>query len=181
METTETFHGRPRGQPSASATADSKSSAAPSRSRSVKVTGSRLARVVVNARSSSAPRVGSTGANPVWARSVLAAEAIEVLATELAAARSAVIYGRMGTSTQAFGCLTTWLIDVINIVTGNFDRPGGAMFTTPAVDLAGLARRLRESGKFDRWRSRVGNLPGLSRVRSSRRADATKSHRIPNN
>ena len=88
----------------------------------------------------------------------IAVSAIEQLATEFAAARSAVWYGRMGTSTQQFGCLATWLIDVINIVTGNFDRPGGAMFTTPAVDLAGLARSLGESGKFNRWQSRVGGL-----------------------
>jgi anaerobic selenocysteine-containing dehydrogenase len=87
------------------------------------------------------------------------AEAIEALATGFGEARSAVWYGRMGTSTQEFGCLSTWLIDVINLVTGNCDRPGGAMFSTPAVDLAGLARRLGEAGKFDRWRSRVGGLP----------------------
>lgn len=89
----------------------------------------------------------------------IAVPAIEQLATEFAAARSAVWYGRMGTSTQQFGCLSTWLIDVINIVTGNFDQPGGAMFTTPAVDLAGFARRIGESGKFNRWQSRVGGLP----------------------
>lgn len=85
--------------------------------------------------------------------------AIETLAAEFAEARSAVWYGRMGTSTQEFGCLSTWLIDVINIVTGNFDREGGAMFTTPAVDLAGVARWLGESGSFNRWKSRVGGLP----------------------
>lgn len=84
---------------------------------------------------------------------------IERIATEYAAARSAVWYGRMGTSTQEFGCLSTWLIDAINIASGNFDRPGGAMFTTPAVDLAGLARLLGESGKWNRWQSRVGGLP----------------------
>ncbi len=89
----------------------------------------------------------------------IAAAVIEGLALELAQARAAVWYGRMGTSTQEFGCLATWLIDVINIVTGNLDRPGGAMFATPAVDLVGLARFLRESGKFGRWRSRVGGLP----------------------
>lgn len=87
------------------------------------------------------------------------AGAIEALATEFGEARSAVWYGRMGTSTQEFGCLSTWLIDVINLATGNCDRPGGAMFSTPAVDLAGLARRLGESGTFNRWRSRVSGLP----------------------
>jgi anaerobic selenocysteine-containing dehydrogenase len=55
--------------------------------------------------------------------------------------------------------VATWLIDAINLVTGNFDRAGGAMFTTPAVDLAAIARLVRETGHFDRWRSRVGDLP----------------------
>lgn len=87
------------------------------------------------------------------------ADTIRALARSFADARRAVWYGRMGTCTQEFGCLSTWLIDVINLVTGNFDRPGGAMFATPAVDLAGMARRLGETGHFDRWRSRVGGLP----------------------
>ena len=55
-------------------------------------------------------------------------------------------------------------------MTGNFDRPGGAMFTTPAVDLAGLARRLGESGKFDRWRSRVARPARVQRRVPRRRA-----------
>ena len=87
------------------------------------------------------------------------ADTIRALARSFAGARRAVWYGRMGTCTQEFGCLSTWLIDAVNIVTGNFDRAGGAMFATPAVDLAGLARRLGEPGEFDRWRSRVGGLP----------------------
>ena len=65
----------------------------------------------------------------------------------------------MGTSTQRFGVTATWLIDCLNLVTGNFDREGGVMFTTPAADLAGIAKMLGETGKFDRYRSRVGNLP----------------------
>ncbi|MCH9732038.1 MAG: molybdopterin-dependent oxidoreductase [Actinomycetia bacterium] len=87
------------------------------------------------------------------------AESIRKLALDFAAAPRAVWYGRMGTCTQEFGCLSTWLIDAINIVTGNFDREGGAMFTTPAVDLAGLARLLGEPGRHGRWRSRVSGLP----------------------
>jgi anaerobic selenocysteine-containing dehydrogenase len=84
---------------------------------------------------------------------------IRALALDFARAPSAVCYGRMGTCTQAFGASSTWLIDLLNIVTGNLDRPGGAMFTTPAVDLAGIAAALGQSGSFDRWRSRVGGLP----------------------
>jgi anaerobic selenocysteine-containing dehydrogenase len=84
---------------------------------------------------------------------------IERLARELAAAPTAVCYGRMGTSVQEFGTLATWLTDLVNLATGNLDRPGGWMFTTPAVDLPGVARRLGLAGSFDRWRSRVSGHP----------------------
>ncbi|MFQ5418699.1 MAG: molybdopterin-dependent oxidoreductase, partial [Myxococcota bacterium] len=55
------------------------------------------------------------------------ARVIRTLARDFASAESAVCYGRMGVSTQSFGTLATWLIDCLNIVTGNLDRPGGAM------------------------------------------------------
>ncbi len=93
------------------------------------------------------------------ARTGVSADEVRRLAREFAAADRAVWYGRMGTSTQAFGCLSTWLIDAINVLTGNFDAPGGAMFNTPAVDLAGLTRRIGQNGDFGRWRSRVTGLP----------------------
>lgn len=89
----------------------------------------------------------------------IAAADIRGLAREFAAARSAVCYGRMGVSTQEFGAVTQWLISVLNIVTGNLDRPGGAMFTRPAFDLVALSARLGESGHFDKGRSRVRKLP----------------------
>jgi anaerobic selenocysteine-containing dehydrogenase len=81
------------------------------------------------------------------------------LARELAAAPTAVCYGRMGTSVQEFGTLATWLTDLVNLATGNLDRPGGWMFGTPAVDLPGAARLLGLAGSFDRWRSRVSGHP----------------------
>jgi anaerobic selenocysteine-containing dehydrogenase len=87
------------------------------------------------------------------------AEAIAGLAREFAAAPSAVCYGRMGTCVQEFGATTTWLVDLLNIATGNLDRPGGAMFTTPAADLPRVAAMLGQVGHFDRWRSRVSKLP----------------------
>jgi anaerobic selenocysteine-containing dehydrogenase len=87
------------------------------------------------------------------------ADTIRQLARDFAKARSAVCYGRMGTCTQEFGALTTWLIDALNIVTGNLDRPGGAMFTTPAFDLVSTAAALGQSGAFGRWKSRVSGLP----------------------
>jgi anaerobic selenocysteine-containing dehydrogenase len=83
------------------------------------------------------------------------AEAIRALARDFARAPSAVCYGRMGTCVQEFGAVSTWLIDALNVVTGNLDRPGGAMFTTPALDLGRVARLLGQAGLHGRWRSRV--------------------------
>ena len=84
---------------------------------------------------------------------------IRAIAVEFASAKKAVCYGRRGTSTQEFGSLATWLIDAVNVATGNVDRPGGVMFTTPAVDLVGLSKILRQPGYFNRWKSRVSGLP----------------------
>jgi anaerobic selenocysteine-containing dehydrogenase len=83
------------------------------------------------------------------------AAAIERLAREFATAPSAACYGRIGVSTQPFGGLCHWLINVLNVITGNLDRPGGAMFTTPAVDIIDE----RRAGRLGRWRSRVRGLP----------------------
>lgn len=83
------------------------------------------------------------------------ADDIRRMARELAAADRAVVYGRIGTSTVRFGTVTSWLVDVVNILTGNLDRPGGAMFTTPAV----AAPRSGRPFTTGRWRSRVRDLP----------------------
>jgi anaerobic selenocysteine-containing dehydrogenase len=93
------------------------------------------------------------------ARTGIAAETIRALARDFAAAPAAVAYGRVGISTQEFGGLCCWLVNVLNIVTGNLDRAGGAMFPRPAVDLVALAERLGRTGHFDRRRSRVRGLP----------------------
>ncbi len=90
------------------------------------------------------------------------AETIRRLARELAAAPRAAVYGRIGTTTAEFGTLASWLVDVLNICTGNLDRPGGAMFTTPAV--AGTntsgAPRFGRGVRPNHPRSRVRDLPG---------------------
>ena len=61
------------------------------------------------------------------------ADTIRAMARELAAASSAAVHGRMGTSTQEFGSLACWLVDVVNVLTGNLDRAGGVMWSTPAA------------------------------------------------
>jgi anaerobic selenocysteine-containing dehydrogenase len=96
----------------------------------------------------------------VAAATGIAAADIRRLARELAAAPSAAVYGRIGTTTQAFGTTASWLVDVLNAITGNLDRPGGAMFTTPA---AGSATTRGEPGRgrgavFGRHASRVRGL-----------------------
>jgi len=61
------------------------------------------------------------------------AETVRTMARELAAAPTATVYGRIGTTTTEFGSTASWLIDVVNALTGNLDRPGGAMFATPVA------------------------------------------------
>jgi anaerobic selenocysteine-containing dehydrogenase len=84
---------------------------------------------------------------------------IRALAREFASAESAVCYGRIGVSTQEFGGLCQWLINVVNIVTGNLDRAGGAMFTLPAFDPVTAPQAIAPRGSFGRWRSRIRKLP----------------------
>ena len=92
----------------------------------------------------------------------IAAAQIRTLAREFAAAESAVCYGRIGVSTQQFGGVCQWLINVLNIVTGNLDSPGGAMFTLPAFDPITSPESLAPRGSFGRWHSRVRKLPEFS-------------------
>ena len=91
------------------------------------------------------------------------AGAIRRLAREIAAAKSAVAYGRIGTTAQKFGTLTSWLIDVVNILTGNLDREGGAMFPLP-VTPALIYNQTYVDGVApnNRWRTRVKGLPEVS-------------------
>ncbi|MEV6262557.1 molybdopterin oxidoreductase family protein [Streptomyces sp. NPDC051784] len=86
-------------------------------------------------------------------------ETIREIARELAAAPAAAVYGRIGSCTVEHGTLASWLIDVLNILTGNLDRPGGALFP-----LSATARAPRPAGPgkgFDlgRWTSRVSGHP----------------------
>ncbi len=87
------------------------------------------------------------------------AETIRVLSRDFASAKSAIAYGRVGVCTQDFGGLACWLLNVLNIVTGNLDRAGGVMFTTPAADVVALTGRGGQGGHFGLWKSRVRGLP----------------------
>ncbi len=99
------------------------------------------------------------GPERVAATTGIDAGEIRELARELAAAPAAAVYGRFGVSTQAFGGLCHWLINLLNIVTGNLDRAGGVLFTRPAVDPLRAGGR----GGLGRRHTRVRGLPGFGR------------------
>ncbi|MDX1889850.1 molybdopterin-dependent oxidoreductase [Mycolicibacterium sp. 050158] len=84
---------------------------------------------------------------------------IRAVAREIAAAPVAAVYGRMGTSTVEFGTVGSWLIDVINVLTGNLDRPGGVMFPQSAVGAAPRPPRPGRGFLTGRWHSRVSGFP----------------------
>jgi anaerobic selenocysteine-containing dehydrogenase len=87
---------------------------------------------------------------------VPAAEVIRV-ARDLAAADGAVAYGRIGVSTASFGSVCQWAINLLNALTGNLDREGGSMLTSPAIDVVGTG--LVGRGGHGRRHSRVRGLP----------------------
>lgn len=89
------------------------------------------------------------------------AQRIRELARELAAADRAAVYGRIGTCNQEFGTLSSWLVDVLNVLTGNLDREGGAMFGNPiAWSMTTLPNPDYADGyEFGRWKSRVRGAP----------------------
>lgn len=87
------------------------------------------------------------------------AQEIRELARAIAAAPRAAVYGRIGTSTVQFGTMTSWLVDVINLLTGNLDRPGGAMFATSAIGAAPRPPKPGRGFSVGRWHSRVSGAP----------------------
>jgi anaerobic selenocysteine-containing dehydrogenase len=89
-------------------------------------------------------------------RTGIAADTIRQLTRDFAGAERAALYGRVGVSVQAHGSLCLWLINVLNILTGHLDEPGGMMFTLPAFDILG---KKASYTKYDRFRSRVSNRP----------------------
>jgi anaerobic selenocysteine-containing dehydrogenase len=89
------------------------------------------------------------------------AETIRRLARQLSDAPTAAVYGRIGTCNQEFGTLASWAVEVLNVLTGNLDRPGGSMFANPiAWSLTTLTPPEYADGfSFGRWHSRVRGAP----------------------
>ncbi|MEV0784590.1 molybdopterin oxidoreductase family protein [Streptomyces sp. NPDC050423] len=84
---------------------------------------------------------------------------IRTIARELAAAPTAAVYGRIGSCTVEHGTLASWLVDVLNILTGNLDRPGGALFPLSATARAPRPAALGRGFDLGRWSSRVSGHP----------------------
>ncbi|MEV4974209.1 molybdopterin oxidoreductase family protein [Streptomyces scopuliridis] len=84
---------------------------------------------------------------------------IRTVARELAAAPTAAVYGRVGSCTVEHGTLASWLVDVLNILTGNLDRPGGALFPLSATDRPPRIPAPGKGFRLGRWTSRVGGHP----------------------
>ncbi|WP_329534854.1 molybdopterin oxidoreductase family protein [Streptomyces sp. NBC_01450] len=87
------------------------------------------------------------------------ADTIRALARELAAAPTAAVYGRIGSCTVPHGTLASWLVDVLNILTGNLDRPGGALFPQAATDRTPRPAGPGRGFALGRWHSRVSRHP----------------------
>ncbi|HEY1358692.1 MAG TPA: molybdopterin oxidoreductase family protein [Thermoleophilaceae bacterium] len=89
------------------------------------------------------------------------ADEIRHMACELATAERAAVYARIGTTTQEFGTLASWLVDVVNVLTGNLDREGGAMFTLAAAAQKNATGKpgVGKGVRLGRWQSRVRGLP----------------------
>ncbi|MFI5985547.1 molybdopterin oxidoreductase family protein [Streptomyces sp. NPDC051555] len=89
----------------------------------------------------------------------LAPDDIRLLARELAAAPTAAVYARIGSCTVAHGTLASWLVDVLNVLTGNLDRPGGALFPLSATAAAPRPAAPGRGFALGRWASRVSGHP----------------------
>ncbi|MCX5383357.1 molybdopterin-dependent oxidoreductase [Streptomyces sp. NBC_00083] len=95
----------------------------------------------------------------VGPRCDVAPDTIRAIARELAAAPTAAVYGRIGSCTVEHGTLASWLVDVLNVLTGNLDRPGGALFPLSATDRAPGPAAPGKGFALGRWHSRVGHHP----------------------
>lgn len=88
------------------------------------------------------------------------ASTVRGLARDLASAPRAAVYGRVGVCTGGFGTLVCFLVDALNAVTGNLDRPGGSVFPTPPIDVYQPVIK-RGLDTYGARHSRVGNLPDV--------------------
>ena len=109
-------------------------------------------------------RVRDLSPETVADRCGIGADVIRGLARDLRETERAACYGRIGTTCQEFGTLASWAVDLVNVLTGNLDVPGGAMFARPAAGLGQNRAPGTMGGRgvaLERWRSRVQGLPEM--------------------
>jgi anaerobic selenocysteine-containing dehydrogenase len=94
------------------------------------------------------------------ARTGIPAERVRELARALAASEGAAVYGRTGSCLGRYGTLVAYLLDALNVVTGNLDAPGGAVFGRPPVALDEIADRAGQVS-YGTYRTRVGGFPDV--------------------
>lgn len=95
-------------------------------------------------------------------RTGIDADTVRELARKLVLTDRAALYGRVGTSLGRTGTLTTALLDIVNLVAGNLDAVGGAMFGDLGIpgQRAGVtAMQHVPNFVWNGRRSRVGGLP----------------------
>jgi anaerobic selenocysteine-containing dehydrogenase len=97
----------------------------------------------------------------VAARCGISADTIRILTRELAAAPRAAVYARIGTCTQEYGTLASWLVDVLNTLTGNLDKAGGALFAKSAAFASNTAGKpgIGKGVTTGRHHARVSGAP----------------------
>jgi anaerobic selenocysteine-containing dehydrogenase len=89
----------------------------------------------------------------------IAADTTRRIARELAAAPTAAVYGRMGAHTVEFGTLASWATDVLNVLTGNLDEPGGVMFNCAPTQNMAPSTPGGRGFKLGRWTGRASGRP----------------------
>ena len=110
----------------------------------------------INCLDAALSAIAAIDASDVEARTGIAPATIASLAARFHAAPRAVAYGRIGVSVQRHGSLCQWLLQLVNLVTGNLDREGGSLVNEPAIPITGPGT---SPGQRGRWRSRVRGLP----------------------
>lgn len=98
---------------------------------------------------------------PEHAESVtgIPADVTRRIARELVAADSAAVYGRIGTHTVEYGTLSSWAVDVLNVLTGNLDEPGGVMFNCAPTIRFDDGEPGGRGYQIGRWTGRASGRP----------------------
>ena len=88
----------------------------------------------------------------------VSAAVLRQLVADYCEAEKAALYGRIGLCTQEFGLAAHWMLMVISLISGNFDREGGMMLATAPTGDSGPGSP-GEIKPYGRWHSKVRGVP----------------------